>query len=93
MRGTACNDEGCLGVMIQVRYTVFWPQNYEYLNQANYKRVAATTIREGDNRIIVQRYLILDGGMTAKNIEHSILNLVGIAPVALEIAKTGQVPE
>ena len=93
MKGASCNDDGCLGLMVQVRYTVEWPQNWEFLNRANYKRAAATTMREGDDTLIVQRYLILDGGMTAKNIEFSILNLVAIAPMSLEIAKTGELGE
>lgn len=93
MQGMACNEAGCLGLMIQVRYTASWPQNYEYLNRANYRRAAATTMREDEDTLIVQRYLILDGGMTAKNVEYSIRNLVAIAPTALEIARTGEIPE
>lgn len=93
VNGMACDEDGCLGLMIQVRYTVSWPQNYEHINTANYRRAAATTIREDEDTLIVQRYLILDGGMTAKNVEYSIRNLVAIAPTALEIARTGEIPE
>lgn len=86
--GTACDDYAgtCLGINMQVRYTYEEPQDWTALANANLRRAATTTWRDG-NTIGVTRYVILDGGQTMENIKINLQNLLAIAPTAYAFAK------
>ncbi len=90
--GTACDldgyDPGCLGINMQVRYDADGEETLERINDANLMWAATTAWYsaggvDGQTPTVgITRYVILDGGMTNKNIKDNLLNLLAIAPQA-----------
>ena len=89
LHGTACSEEGvCQGIHILVRYGFEGTPNYEFLNQANYSRAAAS-IWHLPGTIGVSRYLILDNGQTMANLKTNVDATLAMAPFMMEIAQNG----
>lgn len=87
--GTACDTEystDCLGINMQVRYDADGKETLERINDANLMWAATSTWysaggTDGASPTVgVTRYVILDGGMTIRNIKDNLLNLLAIAP-------------
>ncbi len=88
--GTACDLEGygpgCLGINMQVRYDADGNETLQRINDANLMWPATSTwYSEGGvdgvtPTVGVTRYVILDGGMTIRNIKDNLANLMAIAP-------------
>lgn len=87
--GTACDTEfadGCLGINMQVRYDADGKETLERINDANLMWAATSTWYsaggvDGESPTVgVTRYVILDGGMTIRNVKDNLLNLLSIAP-------------
>ncbi len=88
--GTACDlegyDPGCLGINMQVRYDADGQETLERINDANLMWAATSTWysaggTDGNSPTVgITRYVILDGGMTVRNIKDNLLNLLAIAP-------------
>lgn len=87
--GTACETElsdDCLGINMQVRYDADGKETLERINGANLMWAATSTwYSEGGTdgaspTVGITRYVILDGGMTIRNIKDNLLNLLAIAP-------------
>lgn len=107
--GTACDLEGygpgCLGINMQVRYDADGQETLERINDANLMWPAtstwysATGFDGGAPTVGITRYVILDGGMTIRNIKDNLANLLAIAPQAADyvwkagIYADGYVPE
>ncbi|MBA4337290.1 YbjN domain-containing protein [Hyphomonas sp.] len=98
--GTACDLEGyepgCLGINMQVRYDADGYETLERINEANlmWAPTSAWYSAEGFDSSVptvgITRYVILDGGMTVRNIKDNLLNLLAIAPqVADYVWQTG----
>ena len=98
--GTACEVEGitgCLGIHMQVRYDADGQETLHRINDANVMwSPTSTWYSEGGidgytPTVGVSRYVILDGGMTIRNIKDNLLNLLAIAPqVADYVWETGE---
>lgn len=98
--GTACETEystGCLGINMQVRYDADGEETLERINEANLMWAATSTwySQEGYDgntpTVGITRYVILDGGMTIRNVKDNLLNLLAIAPqVADYVWQTGE---
>jgi hypothetical protein len=92
--GTACDvegyDPGCLGINMQVRYDADGQETLELINGANLMWAATSAWYsaggvDGETPTVgITRYVILDGGMTIRNIKDNLLNLLAIAPQAAE---------
>jgi hypothetical protein len=89
--------DGCLGINMQVRYDADGQETLELINEANLMW-AATSAWYDDlgvdgytPTVGITRYVILDGGMTVRNIKDNLLNLLAIAPqVADYVWQTGE---
>lgn len=99
--GTACDvegyDPGCLGINMQVRYDADGQETLERINDANLMWAATSTWYsaggvDGETPTVgITRYVILDGGMTIRNIKDNLLNLLAIAPQAADyVWQTGE---
>lgn len=91
--GTACEVEGvdgCVGINMQVRYDADGQETLELINDANLMWAATSAWYsaggvDGESPTVgITRYVILDGGMTIRNIKDNLLNLLAIAPQAAE---------
>ncbi len=89
MIGTACEVEGvdgCVGINMQVRYDADGNETLERINDANLMWAATSTWYSAGGvdgvspTVGISRYVILDGGMTVRNIKDNLLNLLAIAP-------------
>jgi hypothetical protein len=100
LMGTACDlegyDPGCLGINMQVRYDADGQETLERINEANLMWAATSAWYsaggvDGETPTVgITRYVILDGGMTVRNVKDNLLNLLAIAPQAADyIWKTG----
>ncbi len=87
--GTACDTEfsdDCLGINMQVRYDADGRETLERINDANLMWAATSTwysaggVDGSSPTVGVTRYVILDGGMTIRNIKDNLINLLAIAP-------------
>jgi hypothetical protein len=87
--GTACNANGvagCQGVMMQILYETDERVNYERVSQANYTYAAiATWWDQQEGTVGFTRYVVLDGGVTFRNLQENLGVLIGVAPLAAEI--------
>jgi len=92
--GTACDvegyDPGCLGINMQVRYDADGQETLELINEANLNWAATSAWysaggTDGNSPTVgITRYVILDGGMTIRNIKDNLVNLLAIAPQAAD---------
>jgi hypothetical protein len=91
--GTACGTEysvDCLGISMQVRYDADGTETLERINEANLMWPATSVWYSSIGfdmevpTIGVTRYVILDGGMTIRNIKDNLANLLAIAPQATD---------
>ncbi len=91
--GTACETEfaeGCLGINMQVRYDADGQETLERINDANLMWAATSAWysaggTDGNSPTVgITRYVILDGGMTIRNIKDNLINLLAIAPQAAD---------
>jgi len=97
--GVACETEysdDCLGINMQVRYDADGQETLERINEANLMWAATSAWYSPDGTdgysptVGITRYVILDGGMTVRNIKDNLLNLLAIAPqVADFVWQTG----
>jgi len=77
---------GCLGINMQVRYDADGQETLERINDANLMWAATSTWysaggTDGNTPTVgITRYVILDGGMTIRNIKDNLVNLLAIAP-------------
>jgi hypothetical protein len=88
--GRACDMEGygpgCLGIDMQVRYDADGEETLERINDANLiwpptKVWYSQGGVDGNSPTVgVSLYVILDGGMTVRNIKDYLTNLLAIAP-------------
>lgn len=86
--GTACdqpNVDGCLGIWMLVHYDADGTESLTRINEANWKWIPTTTFYSADGiqgkpSVGVSRYLILDGGVTWRNLKDNILNFLEIVP-------------
>ncbi len=86
--GTLCDRPGsapgCLGLMMQVIFDADPQKNGPKLNDANLA-YAATKVymmpnKQGKQTLYISRYLILDHGVTFKNLRSNLANTLSIAP-------------
>ncbi|MEL7689920.1 hypothetical protein [Citromicrobium bathyomarinum] len=86
--GTACdvgNVPGCQGVMMQVRFDPVSTITDTDLARANLNEAAVLTWRDtSDGTIGVTRYVVLDYGVTMKNLRENVNVLLGITPLVVE---------
>lgn len=91
--GTACDVEGtdgCLGINMQVRYDADGRETLERINDTNLMWAATSAWYsaggvDGETPTVgLTRYVILDGGMTVRNIKDNLINLLAIAPQAAD---------
>ena len=87
--GVACETEysdDCLGINMQVRYDADGQETLERINEANLMWAATSAWYSPDGTdgksptVGITRYVILDSGMTVRNIKDNLLNLLAIAP-------------
>jgi len=87
--GTACNTEGvagCQGVMMQVRYDIDERVTFERVNDANFRYAAVATFWDVNERIVgFTRYVVLDDGVTVRNLQQNLGVLLSVAPLAAEV--------
>jgi len=100
--GTACGTEysvDCLGINMQVRYDADGTESLERINAANLMWGATSAWYSADGfdpeavvpTVGISRYVILDGGMTIRNVKDNLANLLAIAPqVADYVWETGK---
>lgn len=91
--GTACEVEGydgCVGINMQVRYDADGTESLERINDANLMWAATSAwyseggVDGNTPTVGITRYVILDGGMTIRNIKDNLINLLAIAPQAAD---------
>ena len=86
--GTACDVgdvAGCQGVMMQVRFDPVSTITDSDLARANLNEAAVLTWRDtSDGTIGVTRYVVLDYGVTMKNLRENVRVLLGITPLVVE---------
>ena len=86
--GTACDVgdvAGCQGVMMQVRFDPVSTITDSDLARANLNEAAVLTWRDtSDGMIGVTRYVVLDYGVTMKNLRENVRVLLGITPLVVE---------
>ena len=86
--GTACDVgdvAGCQGVMMQVRFDPVSTITDSDLARANLNEAAVLTWRDtSDGTIGVTRYVVLDYGVTMKNLRENVRVLLGITPLVIE---------
>ena len=99
--GVACETEysdDCLGINMQVRYDADGQETLERINEANLMWGATSAWYSADGfdpeavvpTVGISRYVILDGGMTIRNVKDNLANLLAIAPqVADYVWQTG----
>jgi hypothetical protein len=80
--GTACDEPGvpgCEGISIQVRYDVDSRLTYEKINRVNTRYWAASVWIDHDTKVLaITRYVILDHGVTMRNVKSNLSNLLAI---------------
>lgn len=84
LRGTACSDTDCKGVEMTVKFDRTANDTPDDINRASLE-FAAVKVWYDDDEIGVSRYVILDYGMTMKNLEFNLDVLLGIAPSVIEV--------
>ncbi|ABI78345.1 hypothetical protein HNE_0847 [Hyphomonas neptunium ATCC 15444] len=85
--GAVCENEirpGCLGININVRYDGDDRVTYQKINDANLMWPAVSVSVEGNmgetgSTVVITRYVILDGGMTMRNVSDNLTNALAIA--------------
>ena len=86
--GTACDVgdvAGCQGVMMQVRFDPVSTITDSDLARANLNEAVVLTWRvTSDGTIGVTRYVVLDYGVTMKNLRENVRVLLGITPLVVE---------
>ncbi len=88
MIGTACDlpdyGPGCLAIEFQVRYPANDRVTLEAINEANLMyRAAKVTVgpnEDGDMRVFVTYYAIVDEGQTFGNLSTILLNMLSLGP-------------
>lgn len=87
--GTACNANGvagCQGIMMQVRYETDERVNFERIAQANYTYAAIATWWDREEGTVgFTRYVVLDGGVSFRNLQENLNVLLGVAPMSAQI--------
>lgn len=80
--GTACDEPGvpgCLGISMQVRYDIDSRLTYEKINRVNTRYWAASVWIDHDKKVLaITRYVILDHGVTMRNVKANLSNLLAI---------------
>ncbi len=71
LSGQACEKQRCAGLNIRVNYKLDDEPDYEKINETNLQRAAANVFYQ-EQRLSISRYIILDYGMTLKNIKLNI---------------------
>lgn len=86
--GTACNETtgtDCQGINMQVRYDGDGTETLERINDANLMWAATSTwLSKSTDEAVpdtvgITRYVILDGGMTVRNVKDNLANMLSIA--------------
>lgn len=84
--GTACSTVSCKGVMMQVRYEADAVE-YEQLAKAGLERASISLwFDKGDKTLGVTRYVILDYGITMRNLRENLVVLLDLAGDAANAA-------
>lgn len=84
--GTACSTASCKGVMMQVRYEVD-AIDYEQLAKASLNSASISIWFDKDDKTLgVTRYVILDYGITMKNLRENLSVLIELAGDAASAA-------
>lgn len=86
--GTACGtngEQGCQGVMMQVRFDPDESVTLDGLARANLAQAAVNTWRDPANGTIgITRYVVLDHGITMANLRENVTVLLGLAPSVVD---------
>ena len=89
MIGTACDTEyadGCLGLMVQVRYDSDEDVTTEAINNANISYAAVSTWWDKEEKTVgVTRYIILDGGQCMENLKVNLQNALSLGPMVADV--------
>ncbi|KJS27522.1 MAG: hypothetical protein VR75_02815 [Hyphomonadaceae bacterium BRH_c29] len=89
MIGTACDTEyadGCLGMMVQVRYDSDEDVTTEAINNANISYAAVSTWWDKEEKTVgVTRYIILDGGQRMENLKVNLQNALSLGPMVADV--------
>jgi hypothetical protein len=87
--GTACDTEyadGCLGLMVQVRYDSDEDVTTEAINNANITYAAVSTWWDKEGKTVgVTRYIILDGGQRMENLKVNLQNALSLGPMVADV--------
>ena len=87
--GTACDTEyadGCLGMMVQVRYDSDEDVTTEAINNANISYAAVSTWWDKEEKTVgVTRYIILDGGQRMENLKVNLQNALSLGPMVADV--------
>nr|WP_321441823.1 YbjN domain-containing protein [uncultured Hyphomonas sp.] len=87
--GTACDTEyaeGCLGMMVQVRYDSDEDVTAEKVNDANLAYAAVSTWWDKDGETLgITRYIILDGGQRMENVKINLQNALALGPLVADV--------
>jgi hypothetical protein len=90
--GKACGQAdvtGCLGLDIQVRYDDDSSVTLAKINEANIAYAVAKAsydLGEDDKLLVyITHYMILDGGQRLENIDTTLLNVLGVAPLMANV--------
>ncbi len=80
--GTACSEPGvpgCLGISMQVRYNIDSRLTYEKINRVNTRYWPASVWIDYEAKILaITRYVILDDGISMRNVKINLSNLLAI---------------
>ncbi len=80
--GRACEEPGvigCLGIAMQVTYDIDSRLTLEKINLVNSRYWGASVwLDEEGGRLVINRYVILDAGVTMKNIRLNLANALAI---------------
>ena len=80
--GTACTEPGvpgCLGISMQVRYDIDSRLTYEKINRVNTRYWPVSVWIDYEKKILaITRYVILDDGISMRNIKVNLINLLAI---------------
>ena len=87
VNGAVCDTEirpGCLGININVRYNGDNRVTLQKINGANLMWPAVSVAVEGavggtGSTVVITRYVILDGGMSMRNVSDNLTNALSIA--------------
>jgi hypothetical protein len=87
--GTACDTDyanGCLGLMVQVRYDSDESVTTEAINSANLTYAAVSTWWDKEGETVgVTRYIILDGGQRMENLKVNLQNALALGPLVADV--------